>query len=324
MKKIAVLGGGTGTFTVLSGLKRYDAKLSVIVSSADDGGSSGILRDELGVLPPGDVRQCLVALADDESHMRELFNYRFTDGPFAGHPIGNILLSGLEAMNGDALKGIETAHSILNVRGRVIPVTAKPAVLAVELEDGQTIEGEHAIDRLTHVSSPVKRCFLQPGPQTNPEALHAILEADMIVIGPGDLYTSLVPVLLADGIRASLKQATGQRVYVMNLTSKPGLTEGFTASRFVSELMRYLDAPGFDAVLVNAAKPAPHLVEKYESAGEKLVRDDLLDNNSFQITRASLLASDIAHKKTADIPRSLLRHDPAKLGHAIMGLALGL
>lgn len=319
MKSIVVLGGGTGTFTVLTGLKRHPVRLTAIVSSADSGGSSGTLRDELGVLPPGDVRQCLVALAESDD-LRKIFNYRFEEGSLTGHTVGNILISALECMEGDSLEAIRIAQRILNVRGQVIPVSGAASHLAVKLKDGTTIHGEHQIDIAAKRAS-IVHCFLSSPTIVNPEALEAILAADVIVIGPGDLYTSLVPVLLVEGVNAAIARSRAKRLYISNLTYKPGHTDGFTATRFYQEIVRYL-APGtLSGVIMNSAIPEAHLITKYESAGESLVKDDLVAPE-VQIQRWPLLAEGTTVPHAGDrVKRSFLRHDPEKLAFAILACA---
>ncbi len=319
--KIVVIGGGTGTFTALTGLKQHPhVDLTAIVSCADNGGSSGILRDEYGVLPPGDIRQCLVALAESGHEMRELFNYRFKDGPLAGHPIGNLLLSGLEDMHKDPFEAVRIAQRILNVRGRVVPVSRHAADLVVELDDGRRIHGEHQIDsRMSNHA--IQRCFLGSPVEPNPEAIEAILDANVVVIGPGDLYTSLIPVILVNGIREALRATKATRLYVLNLTTKPGATFGFTASRFRCELQAYLDPATIQGVIVNNSKPAPHLVQRYEEAGECLVQDDLTDRGDGVVRWALLDGNGSSPKEGDALKRSFLRHNPDSLALAILACA---
>ena len=206
-QKIVVIGGGTGTFVALSGLKKYEVDLSAIITMMDSGGSSGKLRDELGVLPPGDVRQCLVALAKSPKLLREMFNYRFEEGGLKGHTFGNIFLSTLTKTTGSMKMAIEEVGKILRIHGRVIPVTYDKSDLCIELEDGTIIEGETHIDEVESREKRAKiiRAFLKPEAKANPDAVTAIKEADAIIIGPGDLYTSIIPNLLVKGISAAIK-----------------------------------------------------------------------------------------------------------------------
>lgn len=317
---IVVLGGGTGTFTALTGLKAHrELNLAAVVSCADNGGSSGTLRDEYGGLPPGDLRQCLVALAESGPEMRDLFGYRFDDGPFATHPIGNILLSALQRMTGDPFEAVRIAQRLLSVRGRVIPVSRLAGDLVAELEDGRHIRGEHEIDMRVSIEM-VARCFLENPVEGNPEAIEAIHGADIVVLGPGDLHTSLIPVLLVGGIREALHETRAKRVYVLNLTTKPGATEGFAASRFVNELSGYLLPATIDRVLVNSSVPEPELVVRYEAVREGLVVDDLGDDQ--RVMRWPLLDADGITPRAGDpIRRSYLRHHPASLALAILAAA---
>lgn len=317
-KKIVVMGGGTGTFTVLSGLKHYPVDLSAIVSIADNGGSTGILRDELGVLPPGDTRQCLVALSAGDDLLRSLFNYRFAEGSLTGHNFGNLFLSALEKVTGDSLSAVREAHRILNVKGRVIPVAAKATHLFAELEDGQVVEGEHAIDELEGERAPIARCFLSPAVTANQDAIDAIESADAIILGPGDLYTSLMPILLVEGIREALARSSAKRFYVLNLVTKHGETDGYTAKTYAEVIKKALAPAKLDTVLVNTEQPPDSILARYQKAAERPVTDDLT-NEVPEIARSPLLSNDIQEPKPGDqLKRSLLRHDPVKLAEAIL------
>lgn len=319
--KITILGGGTGTFTALTGLKEHpELDLAAIVSCADNGGSSGVLRDELGVLPPGDIRQCLVALADSGLELRGLLSFRFTEGPCAGHPMGNLILSALDKMVGDPLEAVRVAQRLFKVRGEVIPVSARATNLAVELADGSYVDGEHLIDSLRDAAD-IKRCFLRESTPANPAAIRAIEESNLVVLGPGDLFTSIIPVLLVEGIREALARTEARLLYVLNLATKPGHTEHFTAKRFCTELHHYLGDDVRYSALVNNEPPAPHLVDRYESAHERLVIDDLNPRDP-HVIRRELLTSRIQSLVPGDrIQRSLLRHDPDKLAEAILEFA---
>lgn len=320
-KKIVVLGGGTGTFTVLSGLKYHPVDLSAVVSIADDGGSTGILRDELGVLPPGDIRQCLVALANGDQVLRDLFNYRFTQGGLDGHNFGNIFLSALEKITGDPLAAVREANRILNVKGRVIPVSSRATDLYAELDDATVVKGEHAIDKPSSNRAAIRRCFLSPEVPANLEALDAIRAADIIVMGPGDLYTSLIPVLLVKGIAQAMAESKAKKVLVINLTSKNGQTQGYKASDFCEVVSRHILPASIDVAILNSAKPSDEVARRYIEAGDHVIEDDL-DVGSMQIWRSDLLSDDIVPNVPGDrLKRSLLRHDPDKLAAAILAAA---
>lgn len=321
--KIALLGGGTGTFTVLKGLREFPVDLTAIVSIADNGGSSGKLRDEHGILPPGDIVKCLIALADAPPVMRQLFSHRIHgDGSLSGHTMGNLFLLGLQQVfENDPIKGVNAAHELLRVKGRVVPVSAFPTHLFAELEDGRVVEGEHAIDVPNGPRAPIRECRLEPSVSANPEALAAIQQADVIVLGPGDLYTSLIPVLLVTDIAEAIRSAPGKLAFVMNLTTKTGETEGYPASRFCETLESILGVGVLDAVIVNSAQPSPDLIHRYaEIAKTPLVVDDL-DDERYRVIRRPLLSEEIAEPVASDrTKRSLLRHDPKKLATSILSL----
>jgi uncharacterized cofD-like protein len=321
--RIVVLGGGTGTFTVLSGLKRHPVELSAVVTVSDNGGSTGILRDELGVLPPGDIRQCLVALSSGDEMMRRVFNYRFPSGSLQGHTLGNLFLSALQEMCGGPLEAVKQAQQILRVRGRVIPVSPQASNLYAELTDKTVVVGEHAIDEPSSQRAPIDRCFLDPPVTANAEAVDIIRDADIVVMGPGDLYTSLIPVLLVDGIVDALCDSNARRIYVLNLVTKGGQTDGFTATRFCSEIEKYLAPLRLDSVIANCAVPPPEVMERYAEAHDASVFDDLDDH--WKVLRAPLISDRITGNVVGDkLKRSVLRHDPAKLAAAILDVAQNL
>lgn len=211
MKKVVTIGGGTGNFTVLKGLRRYAVDISAIVSMADDGGSTGILRDELGVLPPGDVRQCLVALSDSSRLMRSLMNYRFEQGGLEGHSFGNLLLSALEKVTGSFEKAVEEVGKILSIKGKVIPITTHQVRLKMILKNCQALEGEQEVYLSEEIEKGYNSIYLEPHPTVNPHAINEIINADLIVIGPGGLYTSLIPSLLIEGVSKALKKVTQRK-----------------------------------------------------------------------------------------------------------------
>ena len=319
-KRIVVLGGGTGTFTVLTGLKRHPVDLSAVVSVADNGGSTGILRDELGVLPPGDIRQCLVALSAGDDTLRRLFTYRFHEGSLSGQNFGNLFLSALEKVCGNSLVAIQEAHRILNVRGRVIPVAPIASNLFAELRDGSVLEGEHAIDIMQVPLSSIQRCFLSPSVQANGEAVQAIMQADAVVIGPGDLYTSLVPVLLVDGIPQALAMSKAKKIYILNLVAPKGQADQFSAKSYCDAISLAMSPAKIDSVIVNSAQPDVELLKKYEISGDTRMKDDL-EGTSYASVRANLLAGAVSDRTPGDhLQRSLLRHDPEALAEAILGL----
>jgi uncharacterized cofD-like protein len=314
MKKIVVIGGGTGNFSVLKGLKNYDVDLSAIVSMADDGGSTGILRDELGVLPPGDVRQCLVALSDSSRLMRSLINYRFENGGLGGHSFGNLLLSALEKVTGSFEKAVEEAGKILNIKGKVIPVTTHQVRLKMILTNRKILEGEKEIYLSQEIDQGYKSIFLEPYPKANPHAINEIRNADMIVIGPGGLHTSLIPNLLVDGVVDALQRSQAKKTFVVNLMNRKGQTTGFKVSDYLREMHRYIGSDIFDYILVNDQKPPQHLIEVYAEEGD-LVDNDLKET---RIITAPLLG-ELKELQAQDLlKRNLIRHDPKKLAQELM------
>lgn len=314
MKKIVIIGGGTGNFTVLRGLKNYDVDLSAIVSMADDGGSTGILRDELGVLPPGDVRQCLVALSDSSRLMRSLMNYRFENGGLGGHSFGNLLLSALEKVTGSFEKAVEEAGKILNIKGKVIPVTTHQVRLKMVLNNRKVLEGEKEIYLSQEIDLGYKSIFLEPYPKANHHAINEIRNADLIVLGPGGLHTSLIPNLLVEGLVDALKTTQAKKIFVVNLMNRKGQTTGFKVSDYLKEMHRFIGEDIFDYVLVNQQKPPQSLIEVYAEEGD-LVENDMDDS---RIIVAPLLG-ELRETSMKDlIKRNLIRHDSKKLAAELM------
>ncbi|MFA5133410.1 MAG: gluconeogenesis factor YvcK family protein [Patescibacteria group bacterium] len=320
-KKIVTVGGGTGHFTVLSGLKKYDIDISAIVSMADDGGSTGILRNELGVLPPGDIRQCLVALSEAPEVMRDLFLYRFGIGSLTGHNFGNLFLSAMQKVTNRFEDAVALTGKILNIKGRVIPITVEPMVLMAEYDSGKILKGEDKIARFK--KERVKKVFLEREVHTSFEAVQAVMSADMIVLSPGDLYTSLLPNLLALGMSEALRRTNAKIAYVINLMSKRGETDGFGAYDFLSELEKYLGVNVIDYILVNTATPSEDMLELYKKEGEYFINPDLdkLGKTRYKIIAGDFLNQIVFEKNPADkLKRSILRHDSDKLARTLLNL----
>ncbi|MFZ1654685.1 MAG: gluconeogenesis factor YvcK family protein [Candidatus Moraniibacteriota bacterium] len=322
MKKVVTIGGGTGSFMLLSGLKEYPVELSAIVSMADDGGSTGVLRDELGVLPPGDVRQCLVALSETPELLRELMNYRFENGGLEGHSFGNLLLSALEKITGDFGEGVREAARILNVRGEVVPVTLSDTRLYMELENGKRLSGEHEINTDTAFERVgVKRVFLKPIPKSNPLAVKRILEADLVVIGPGSHYCAILPNLLVPGIAEALRQTKAKIVYNCNLISKHGQTDRFALEDYVDALHALIGKPRIDFVTYNTARPASRLLKKYAVEGSLVDfrQDD--SKRRYRVIQTDLLDTEKVTRRREDkiaYTRAFIRHDSKKLATVLM------
>lgn len=324
IKKVVTIGGGTGSFTLLSGLKKYPISVSAIVSMADDGGSTGVLRDELGVLPPGDVRQCLVALSESSEMLRELMNYRFEEGKLKGHSFGNLFLSALEKINGSFSKGVTEASRILNVKGEVIPVTNQNANLFIKLCNGKILRGENQINHDYDIEKAgVEKIYLNPAVKANPEALKAIAEADLIVIGPGNHYCSILPNFLVGGISKAIRSSRAKVVYNCNLVGKQGHTENFILDDYVDSINNHLGNRRIDFVVFNTRNPGKKLIEKYAKKGESLVKfhENLKPERNYKIIRADILSGKKPKYGQADVlagKRSFIRHDSDKLAKVLM------
>lgn len=324
MIKIVVVGGGTGSFTLLSALKNHTCNLTAIVNMVDDGGSSGMLRDEFGVLPPGDVRQCLVALSDSPK-IRDLFNYRFEEGCLNGHSFGNIFLTALEKMTGNFNEAIETASDILRVNGQVVPATLDNVRLKMEWPGASTIlQGERVIDADYFKYDPRRaNISLTPAATANPAAVEAIMNADMVVIAPGDLYTSLGPLLVIDGISEALKNTKAKCVYVSNLVTKRGQTENFTVSDHAGEIERFVGSPFLNYVLYNRQRPQAEIASRYEKENAFLVKidKDIFESKTYKAVAGDLLGQIVA-KNNADnifpVTRSLIRHNSGAVARALI------
>jgi uncharacterized cofD-like protein len=322
--KIVCLGGGTGTSVALSGLKKYSCDLSAIVSMADDGGANKIIRDEFGLLPTSDIRQCFVALAENDStseqSLRKLFTYRFHKGHgFGGMTFGNLFMVALTDIFGSQIEAIKKTSEILKIKGKILPITLTDSKLAAVYENGEKVVGEHLIDEPKHDGSlKITELSLEPPSEAYPEAVKAILESDVVVIGPGDLYTSLISGLVVKGISEALMATQAKVAYVLNLMTKYGQTSGFTARNHIEILEKYLGKGCLDYILVNSGPIPQEALKKYEEAKEALIYDDLKDDY-FKIIRSDLLSN----KEIKEIPgdslkRSFIRHDSDKLAKVIM------
>lgn len=315
-QRIVVIGGGTGSYTVLRGLKRFPVELRAIVAMSDSGGSTGILRDELGVLPPGDVRQCLVALSDSSLLMRELMNYRFDQGGLAGHSFGNLLLSALEKVTGSFTRAVEEAEKILAIRGRVVPITTNQVQLEMELNDGTVLIGEEKIYLSDKIDVGCRSIRLTPPSKAYHGAIREIMGADVIVFGPGGLYTSLIPNLLVEGVAQALASSRAKKIFVVNLMNRRGQTTGFKASDYLAAIARYAGGDLFDSIVVNTGKPPADLIEAYAAEGD-LVENDLVGDP--RIVAADFISPELKERAAGDLlPRNLIRHDSARLASELM------
>jgi len=321
MKKITVMGGGTGTFVVLSGLKQHDVDLGVIVNMMDSGGSTGRLRVQLGVLPPGVIRQCFVALSEAPDLWRRLFLYRFDSGDFEGHNFGNIFLSALEKVSKNYDEVLETASFVLKTKGKVLPVTHEKTHLCVEYANGTIVKGEADIDSDLHEQISIKRAFLEPKVIAYPQTIQQIAESDMIVIGPGDLYTSIIPLFLVDGVSEALKNTKAKIVYVINLMTKSGQTNNYTAKDHVRDIEQYLGRK-VDAIIMHKGELNESIVNWYETHNEHTVVDDLGEDG--RVVRANIADNTPVAQNSADKisshARSILRHESSRLAKAVVEL----
>lgn len=325
-KKIVTIGGGTGSFTLLSGLKKYPVDISAIVSMADDGGSAGVLRDELGVLPPGDVRQCLVALSDSSEMLRKLMNYRFESGGLKGHNFGNLLLSALEKINGSCAKGIEKAAVILDVKGEVIPVSEDDMRLHIKLKNGKVFVGENNLDHNNEIRKiGINLVFLKPRAQAYKKAVDRIKSADIIIIGPGDLYGSILPIFLVKDICEAIKKSKAKIIFNCNLTNKKGQTDNFSINEYVQIIEKYIGKNKINFVTFNRKKINPVLVKKYEKREGKnsviVFEKNKNEKYYYSVVMADLLYTreiKINKKDAISATRSFIRHDSNKLAKLIM------
>ncbi|MCX7599314.1 MAG: YvcK family protein [Armatimonadetes bacterium] len=309
--RVLAIGGGTGLATLLRGLKGSTSNLTAIVAVSDDGGSSGRLQRELGVLPPGDIRNCLAALADDEQLMSQLLRYRFDGeaGDLSGHSLGNLLIAALTQIAGDFDEAVRQMHEILAIRGRVLPPTTVRLALCAELSDGSHVKGETKVSK----AGSIKRVYLDPpDPPALPEALEAIYDAELVVIGPGSLYTSVLPNLLVPDIARALRETSAVRVYVCNVMTQPGETDGYRASDHVAAIEAHLGSPVFEYVLVNDARPDRQVLARYAAEKADMVVPDVytLARMGYIPVRRSLISHD-----------NWARHDPKKLARALLSLA---
>jgi uncharacterized cofD-like protein len=307
--KIVAIGGGTGLSSLLRGLKEYTGNLTAIVTVADDGGSSGVLRRELGVLPPGDVRNCIAALADAEPLVTKLFQYRFSDGSgLAGHSFGNLFIVAMSGVVGNFEDAIRQTSRVLAVRGQIIPSTLANVTLCAKTEDMQTIQGESLIGAGVAGSdgnnSRIKEVYLLPhNPPAHPEAVRAILEADLIILGPGSLYTSVLPNVLVEGVRRSILASSAPKVYVCNVATQHGETDGFDVAAHVRAIEEHIGKSVINYVLANSNTPA--VIPK--APHSEAVRLDSDVNHGIRLVLADVISEENRY-----------HHDSAKLAQAVM------
>lgn len=314
-RKVVVLGGGTGSSTLVRGLKEFPLDLTAIVSVCDDGSSTGVLREEFGIPAVGDIRRVLVALSETEPLVMELFNYRFhTKSDLDGHTVGNLLLTASSEITGNLSDGIEALSKVFNLKGKVVPLTEDNVVLVGEMEDGSIVEGEHNI---TANKKPIKRVFYKEKPIPTKEAVGAIEEAELIILSMGSLFTSIIPNLICDEIREAIDKSHGKVMYVCNMVTQPGETEKFKVSDHVALLNEYLGKHKIDVVIANDGKIDDLMAKRYESLEQK-------DPVELDFEATEELVEKVICGDYVTVKNNLLRHNVMKLGLDIFGYLLEL
>jgi len=307
---VVVVGGGTGLSVLLRSIKTVTNNITAIVTVADDGGSSGRIRQDFGMIPPGDLRSCLVALADTEPLMEKLFQHRFGGaGDLAGHSFGNLFIAAMTEILGDVELALKESSKVLAVRGQVLPSSTEIVRLSAEMEDGTIVEGESSIPLS---GKAIKRVFIRPeNPPAVVSALESIRDADACILGPGSLYTSVLPNLLVGGIADALRQTQAVKIYICNVMTQPGETDGYTASRHVKAIFDHVGPGIIDYVLVNVQEVAPQLQEVYSLRGAYQVVPDIkeIEELGVRAVKANLISE-----------TNLVRHDPLKLSRTIISM----
>lgn len=312
-KKVVVLGGGTGSSTLVRGLKEFPVDLTAIVSVCDDGSSTGVLREEFGIPAVGDIRRVLIALSETEPLVMELFNYRFrTKSDLDGHTVGNLLLTASSEITGNLSDGIEALSKVFNLKGKVVPLTEDNVILMGEMDDGSIVEGEH---RITASRKQIKRVFYKEEPVPTKEAIRAIEDAELIILSMGSLFTSIIPNLICDEIRNAIDRSHGKIMYVCNMVTQPGETEKFKVSDHVELLNQYLGKHKVDVVIANNGKIDEQMAKRYESLEQK-------DPVELDIIKTQRLAGKVICGDYVTIKNHLLRHNVMKLGLDIFGYLL--
>ena len=310
--KIVAIGGGTGLSTMLRGLKYYTSNITAIVTVADDGGGSGDLREDLGMLPPGDIRNCIMALADTEPLMEDLLQYRFKDGRLKNQSFGNLFLAAMNGISGNFEEAVHKMSSVLAVTGRVMPVTLDNLTLKARLKDGSIVEGESNIpQKAIERNSPIDKVFIEPrGARALKEAVEAIKEADAVILGPGSLYTSVIPNLLVGDIASALQNTNAVKLYVSNIMTQPGETDGFSVEDHIRAIFNHVGAPIIDYVIINVGKINTELEGKYKEEESHLVKinEDLVASMGVKVIEGDFIS----------IKDGLIRHNSEKLASILI------
>ncbi|OXZ30494.1 hypothetical protein B9N57_05365 [Finegoldia magna] len=315
-KKIVTIGGGTGNSILLRGVKNFTSNITTIVTVADDGGGSGVLREDLGMLPPGDIRNCLVALANTEPIMEKLINYRFSNGQLKGQSLGNLLIAAMNDICGDFNEAIKEISNVLAITGKVLPMTLDNVKLFAELEDGSTIEGESNITFLNRKNGgKIKRVYTSPKlilPLK--ESIDSIMDADIVLLGPGSLYTSIIPNLLVTDISQALKKTKAEVVYILNIMTQPGETNGYSVTDHVAAIIDHANSNIIDKIVVNSKevdKYAKYRYKSIENSTPIYITDE--DREDMKELGIEIIEADIC-----DISYDYIVHDPNKLMKAIL------
>lgn len=323
MKKVAVLGGGTGTFTVLSSLVSKDYDLSALLTMVDDGGSNKVLRDEFGLLPTSGIRLAMVALSSEPSLLRELFTYRFNKGTgISGMTFGNLFLAAVTDIVGSQEKAIETTSKLLSVKGKIVPVSYEDVKLVAEFENGLTVVGEHEIDEPKHDGTlRITNLTTKPKAVISDQAKNEILSADAIIIGPGDFYTNTIADLIIDGVVEAINRSKAKVIFVTNLMTKYGEAYNYKVTDYLKDLGKYMPIERIDTILINNDTNYPEkVIEKYKRENSIPVEDDLVGSKlaKADIVRAPLILKKEVRTQDGDIlKRSMIRHSQKKLGEAL-------
>ncbi len=315
--KVAVIGGGSGISVVLRGLKRFTEQISAIVTVADDGGSSGVIREDLAMLPPGDIRNCIVALSDTEPVMEALMQYRFKSGQFSGHSLGNMIIAGLVDMTGSFEEALSHIHDIFAVKGRVMPVSLADIVLLAQLKDGNIVRGESNIPNVVQWNdTAIDHVYIEPADAVAyPESITAILDADIVLIGPGSLYTSIMPSLLMPQIKDAIRQTKAKVVVTMNLMTQPGETDRLSAADHLLVISQQLGPTAIDYLLVNTKRISQAATTKYAAKGAHLLKLKRSDREQIEKLGIKLVEGQFLEERAGYV-----RHDAIALTKQLLNL----
>lgn len=319
--KVVVIGGGTGLSVLLRGLKLFTSNITAIVTVADDGGGSGKIREDLGMLPPGDIRNCILALADMEPTMEKLLQYRFEEGDLKGQSFGNLLIASMNGISGNFEEAIKKISDVLAVTGSVLPVTLRNITLYAKLRNGTVIKGESNIPiKSIEENSPIEKVFIKPKEaETIDDAIYAIEDADIVLLGPGSLYTSVIPNLLVKNIKESLNKTKAIKVYITNVMTQPGETSGYTVYSHVDALLNHWPEGSMDYVIANTGRIDDAISQKYETEGSEVTKLTEEDKEKLADKDIKLITENLI-----DIKRDYVRHDAIKLSKIIINLVLDL